>query len=456
MAKVIISDKSISKYKPTDSRYFVKVADCPCLFLRIEPSGVRTWYYNFKQEKQDGKKYDTKLAIGSYPSISLVQAKEIWAQWHTLRKGGTDLQQHLAEQKAQAQRARANTFAAVSEQWAQVQQWADNTRKRRNVRLSLLWGYFGDKPMNDISTDEILRALNDIQSKYRQRNNPDAPSDTAERCKGMLLEIFAWAKLNSLCDHNPTAAIKEAKSEYSTQKVRYNNRPALTKPLEFGAMLAKIQKANIAPATYHLLMLLAYTCVRIGDIRTMRWADVDLDAGVWELVPIKGQSKSKIKMVEAMRVPLSRQAIAILRAQQRLTGQYAQVFYSDNTNGIINENTAGKALNRLGYQNKHCPHGFRSSGKSLLMQELDYNHIITEMVLGHLVNTGNKREDPYLRADLYEQRTELMQRWADYCDDLAQGLDTAKYKGIYRRPPAEIVAALVTMIGKDEILKLLG
>lgn len=446
----IITDKSIIKYKPADKEYFVSVADAPCLALRVYPNGRRVWVYRYRHDTTNKL---IKITLGEYPALSLSLAKDQQKHYHSLRQQGIDPNQWQKDENQAKQTALANRFALVCQAWAQTQTWQDSTRKRRTALLNLMIQRFGDTPMNEISTQALMDFLKDIEQSHRQRKDPTKPSQTASRVRGYLIDIFAWAQLRGYCDNNPAQTIANAKTEHSITKIQYGNRPAITKQKEFGAMLAKIQTANLTPATYHNLMLLAYLCVRNGDIRHMRWADIDFNNRCWYLTPIKGQSQSKIKMVEKMTVPLSSQAIAILQTQHKHTGQYTYVFHTDN--GIISENTAGSALNRLGYQDIHCPHGFRSSAKTLLMQELDYNHVITEMVLGHLVSTGN-REDVYMRADLYQQRCELMQRWADYIDDLTNGKDTSHYKGIYRQPPQEIINALIAMIGKDGIQALLN
>lgn len=446
----ITTDKSIAKFKPRDKYYNASVADHKALFLRIYPNGTQTWFYIYTPK---GAKSEKKFNLGRYPAVSLASAKDKWAIYHNLRQQGIDPQDHQKELERTAQKQAQNKFSLVCQKWASIQEWKPNSRKKRMQSLGLLCGYLGDKPMNSISTGELVEVLKDIETTHRQRNDPTKPSDKATRCRGFIIDIFGWATLQGFCDTNPAEPIKNTKTEYTTKNANYGNRPAITEPIAFGAMLAKLQKANITPATYHNVKLLAYLAVRNCDIRHMQWADIDFDKALWTFNPIKGQSHNKIQMVQKMSVPLSRQAIAILHEQHKLTGTKSYVF--DNGKGVISDNTAGKALNKLGYQNIHCPHGFRASAKSLLMGELDYNHIITEMVLGHLVHTGNKGEDPYLRADLLNQRKELMQVWADYIDDLTDGKDATKYKGLYRQNPKDILQVLLSLMGKDEILKAL-
>ncbi len=459
----IVNDKSILKITaPAKGNKPHKVIGSVGLFLNVtapttkDPKGRFVWLYRYKNN--DGK--DKKISIGEYPAISLAQAKDKQKEYHALRIQNIDPQTYLQEQAEKSKKDRQNRFTPLFLEWASTQKWSDNTRKKREYRIQLLTDHFKDRPLHTITQSEIIDLLQLIEKTHRKRTNPNEPSEVATRCKGLLIDFFGWAGVREFFTDNPTANIQQAKSEYILKSVKYGKRPALVKPKEFGAMLADLErcKETVTLNTYHNVMLLAYLCVRNGDIRRMKWADIHWDDQYWELEPIKGKSESGIKMVEKMKVPLSQQVINILQKQRTITGDYEYVFYSETakTNGIISENTAGDYLNELGYKGKHCTHGFRASGKSLLMQELDYNHVITEMVLGHMVNTGHKGEDPYMRADLYDQRCQLMQLWADYIDDLKAGKDVTKYRGIYRQSPNQIVQALLGMIGKDELVKLIN
>lgn len=361
---------------------------------------------------------------------------------------------YYAKQAKEKERQEKNKFRLVCMAWANTQKWGDNSKPKRHYNLNLFIKRFGDTPMNEISTADLIELLQDIETTHRQRNDPTKPSDKAVRCRGMIVDLFAWATVHEYCTTNPAEPIANAKTSHILETVSYGNRQALVKPNEFGELMHDIKHDNrMGASTYHCLMLLAYTGVRIGDIRAMKWADLDLDNAKWELTPIKGESDNGFKMVKQMTVPPSKQVIKILQEQHRHTGHREQVFYSNQSkHGIISENTTNQALHKLGYKDKHTSHGFRSSAKTLLMQELDYNDMITEMVLGHVVKGG---DSPYMRADLYAKRCELMQTWADYIDDLADGKDTTHYKGVYRNKPNEILQALINMIGKDEIAKLL-
>lgn len=399
---------------------------------------------------KDGK--TAKYFLGDYPTITMSRAFDKWQELNELIANGIDPKAYFEKLERERKRLASNTFDVICTAWADKQNWKGNTAKRRQYRLNLFIKRFGQTPIDKITTADLIELLQEIERTHRKRDDHTRPSDMADRCRGHLIDIFAWATLHGYCEVNPMANIASAKTSHLLTSVKYGNRKALVKPSEFARLLKDIfDDKSMDDHTRHNMLLLAYTAVRNGDIRAMKWADLDLDNGKWELIPIKGQSNSGIKMVEKMTVPLSRQVIQILQKQYKFTGHLPYVFAKDTKDGYISDGATNTALKRLGYGGLHQSHGFRSSTKSILMGELDYSDLITEMMLGHQF----KGDNPYMRADLYDKRCELMQTWADYIDDLANGRDTTHYKGVYREKPSDILKALINMIGKDELLKLL-
>ncbi|OOR91341.1 hypothetical protein B0181_03295 [Moraxella caviae] len=454
MSKPISTDSQLAalKLESGQKERFIPIKGKERLFVRLRPikNGFsKTWVYRYTFAAKQ-----RKYIIGDYPDIGLAGVGDIWQELNSLVAQGVDLNEHKKQKAKQQKRESENKFSLVCDKWADTQNWSANTTIRRQRDLEIFKAWFADTPISQISTDDIIELLKDIEDKYRQRDNPELPSDKASRCRGRLISLFSWATLHGYCKTNPAEPIANAKSSHVLKQVKYGHRPALVKPDEFSRLLADIFKdTTMQPDTRHNMLLLAYTGVRNGDIREMKWADIDLEAGKWELTPKKSGSSSDIRMIEKMTVPLSRQVIAILQERQKFTGGKKYVFAKDNQTGLISENATNTALKRMGYQDRHCSHGFRAAAKTILMSELDYNDMITEMVLGHKVKGG---DNPYLRGDLYKRRCELMQTWADYIDDLAAGKDTAKYKGIYRENPAEVFKVLLQMLGRDELIRLLS
>jgi integrase len=240
----------------------------------------------------------------------------------------------------------------------------------------------------------------------------------------------------------------------------YGHRPAIIQPDKFAKLLQDIESlaTKVDGNTISSLRLLSMLFVRNGDLRRMRWADLDFKEAKWRFQPLKGESKEH--MVRDMVVPLPRQAIEILQHQYKINGHSEFVFYSPSAkkNGIISDNTANKHLKELGYQNVHCVHGFRASAKTMLQEQLKYPAVIVEMGLGHI--TKDQNGTAYGRFEFLDERTEMMQTWADYLDALGNDEDVSRFKNSTvlnpsKGMPEEIMKQLIQQLGKDKILELL-
>jgi integrase len=164
--------------------------------------------------------------------------------------------------------------------------------------------------------------------------------------------------------------------------------------------------------------------VRPGELRGAKWSDVDLDAAEWRYTPPKTRNQTKVDLI----VPLSRQAVEILRAIRTFTKQDVYVFPSQQGRGRpLSENTVNKALRRLGYTSEQmCGHGFRAVARTILEEGLGYRAEIIDMQLGHAVPDTHGRA--YNRTKFLSDRTKMMQRWADYLDGLKAGADVLAFK----------------------------
>ena len=292
-----------------------------------------------------------------------------------------------------------------------------------------------------------IEVLLDIQNS--SLNNQGQPTDKAERCAGIASDIFIYAGARGFCDSNPADLIK---SQLAT--ARYGHRPAVTKPKDLAKLLRDIESLEADTNTLNSLRLLAMLFVRNGDIRRMKWADLDLTEGRWKLNPLKGQGK--VNMVKEMVVPLPRQAIVVLREQHELNGHTEYVFYSATAkkNNIISENTATKQLNKLGYQGIHCVHGFRATAKTILQEHLKYPLLLVEMALGHTTKDPNGAA--YGRFEYIDDRAVMMQQWVDYLDALRDGTSTDQFvHNNTAKKPADELQALIDKLGEDKVLELL-
>ncbi|GAF52843.1 LOW QUALITY PROTEIN: phage integrase [Psychrobacter sp. JCM 18900] len=444
--KAISSDRSISSHKPEDKKYFVAVKNHPKLFLMVRPTETKSWMYRYYPPSNPKQSI---ISIGIYPSISYARACEVWREYEDLLSKGIDPKLHREEIKKSIISKTKNSFNHFAWEYFDGldQTQKSNTLIRKKGRLDLICKYIGDEPISEITSPKMLEVLLDIQAN--SLNKAGKPTDKAERCAGIASDVFVYAGARGFCSSNPAALIKSQLAKSS-----YGHRPAITKPKELAKLLRDIETIEGDPNTINSLRLLALLFVRNGDLRRMRWADLDLEAGRWRL-KLKAKARN---MVKDMVVPLPRQAVAILREQQQINGHTKFVFYSETAkkHQIISDATANKRLKDLGYKDIHCAHGFRATAKTILQEQLKYPLVLVEMALGH--TTKDPNGTAYGRFEYIDDRSDMMQKWADYLDALREGRDTAKFRAD-AQTKADSTAqlqALIDQLGEDKVLGLLS
>ena len=446
--KAISSDRSISSHKPEDKKYFVAVKNHPKLFLMVRPTETKSWMYRYYPPSNPKQSI---ISIGIYPSISYARACEVWREYEDLLSKGIDPKIHREDIKKSFISKTKNSFNHFAWEYFDTleQSQKGNTLIRKKGRLELICSYIGNEPISEIGSPRMLEVLLDIQAK--SLNKDDKPTDKAERCAGIASDVFVYANARGFCSSNPAALIKSQLAKSS-----YGHRPAVTKPKDLAKLLRAIETIEGDPNTINSLRLLALLFVRNGDLRRMCWIDLDLEAGRWRLKPLKGQGK--VNMVKDMVVPLPRQAVAILREQQKINGHTEYVFFSQTAkkHQIISDATANKRLKDLGYKDIHCAHGFRATAKTILQEQLKYPLVLVEMALGHTTKDPNGAA--YGRFEYIDDRAEMMQKWADYLDALREGRDTAEFRadGQTKTDPSVQLQALIDQLGEDKVLVMLS
>ena len=445
--KAISSDRSISSHKPEGKKYFVPVKNHPKLFLMVRPTQTKSWMYRYYPPSNPKQSI---ISIGIYPGISYARACEVWREYENLLSRGIDpkvYREELRNNLIRKTKLNFNHFAwEYFDSLDQTQK--SNTLIRKKGRLELICSYIGNEPIGEISSPRMLEVLLDIQTN--SLNKAGKPTDKAERCAGIASDVFVYAGARGFCSSNPAALIKSQLAKSS-----YGHRPAITKPKELAKLLRDIGTLDGDLNTINSLRLLALLFVRNGDLRRMRWADIDLETGRWQLKPLKGQGK--VNMVKDMVVPLPRQVVAILHEQHKVNGHTEHVFYSQTAkkNKIISDVTANKRLKDLGYQDIHCAHGFRATAKTILQEQLKYPLLLVEMALGHTTKDPNGAA--YGRFEYIDDRSDMMQKWADYLDALRDGKDTVEFRADSqtKADPTVQLQALIDQLGEDKVLEIL-
>lgn len=445
--KPISSDRSISSHKADDKEYLVSVKNHPMLYLMVRPNGTKSWVYRYLSPTHSKNK---RISLGVYPNVSFSRACEIWRDYEELLSRNIDPKAYREEIKNNFISKTKNSFNHFAWEYFDSLERTQkgNTLIRKKGRLELICSYIGNEPISEIKSPRMLEVLLDIQAN--SLNTAGKPTDKAERCAGIASDVFVYAGARGFCSSNPAALIKSQLAKSS-----YGHRPAITKPKDLAKLLRAIETIGGDPNTINSLRLLTLLFVRNGDLRRMRWADLDLETGRWQLKPLKGQGKAT--MVKDMVVPLPHQAVAILREQQKINGHTEYVFFSETAkkHQIISENTANKRLKDLGYQSIHCAHGFRATAKTLLQEQLKYPLVLVEMALGH--TTKDPNGSAYGRFEYIDDRSDMMQKWADYLDALREGRDTAEFRADAKSKADSTsqLQALIDQLGEDKVLELL-
>ena len=413
----------------------------------VRPTETKSWMYRYYPPSNPKQSI---ISIGIYPNISYARACEVWREYEDLLSKGIDPKLHREEIKKIIISKTKNSFNHFAWEYFESldQTQKSNTLIRKKGRLDLICKYIGDEPISDITSPKMLEVLLDIQAN--SLNKDGKPTDKAERCAGIASDVFIYAGARGFCMSDPAALIKS-----QLAKSNYGHRPAVTKPKDLAKLLKAIEAIEGDPNTINSLRLLALLFVRNGDLRRMRWADLDLEAGRWRLKPLKGQGK--VNMVKDMVVPLPWQAVAILREQQKINGHTEYVFFSQTAkkHQIISDATANKRLKDLGYKDIHCAHGFRATAKTILQEQLKYPLVLVEMALGH--TTKDPNGTAYGRFEYIDDRSDMMQKWADYLDALREGRDTAEFRADAQNKSDSTthLQALIDQLGEDKVLELL-
>lgn len=401
-----LSDVAIRKAKPAAKP--VKLADGAGLYLLLNPTGSKLWRWKYRIA---GK--EKLLALGAYPEVSLVDARNACTDARRLLAKGIDpsaARKEAKQARAEAAVAAADTFEAVAREWMERQGVAEVTsNKTRWLMESFLFPEIGTRPIAEITPRELLVALRKVEESGKL--------ESARRAKIKAGQVFRYAVLEGKAETDPTATLRGA-----LKAPRNRHHAAITDPTKMGELLRAIEGFSGQPVTLAALRLAPLVFVRPGELRQAEWAEINLDDALWR---IPGE---RMKMKAAHLVPLSAQAVAVLRELQPLTGAGRYVFPSlRSASRPMSENTVNAALRRLGYSGDEMTgHGFRSMAATRL-NEMGWNPDAIERQLAHA--ESNKVREAYTHAAQYlEERTRMMQAWADYLDALRAGGQVLAFK----------------------------
>ena len=390
-----LTDAAIRNSKPGEKSY--KLADEKGLYLLINCNGSRWWRFDYRF----GGKRKT-LSLGVYPEIGLKDARSRRDEYRRMIEGGIDPSRAKKAQKASA--SGADSFETIAREWFEKFStgWAPGHAKRVIRLLDRdVFPWLGARPIKEIMAPELLAVLQRVEAR--------GAVDTAHRCRQTAGAVFRYAIATGRAERDPVPDLRGA-----IPPAREGHMAAITDPKALGGFLRAIDFYQGGLIVRCALRLSPYVFVRPGELRRMEWREVDFERAEW-IIP-----GEKMKMREAHIVPLSKQAVEILREIHPFTGESPYVFPSPTSmNRPLSDMALLTALRRMGISKEEATvHGFRSTASTLLNAQ-GWAADVIERQLAHVER--NKVRSAYNRHDYLAERRKMMQAWADYLDELKAG-----------------------------------
>lgn len=404
-----LTEMAIRNAKPTDR--LVKLSDGHGLQLHIHPNGSKLWRLAYRF---DGKQ--KTLSLGPYPEITLARARERSQEARRSMAEGVDPGEARRLARITGALAKADTFEAVATELLKKrvkEGIAEATRNKTVWLLDFALPDLGKRPVADISSAEVLAVLRKVEVRGKL--------ESARRLRSVIGQVFRYAIATARAANDPTIALQGA---LTTPKVKH--RAAILDPIAFGGMLRAIEGFEGQPTTRAALQLMALLFVRPGEMRMAKWSEFDLAAAVWTI------PAARMKMRRDHRLPLARQAVAILKALQPMTahGKEGFVFPSvRSTARPMSANTLNAALRRLGYDKEEATaHGFRATATTLLNESGKWSRDAIERAMSHQEQDAVRRA--YARGEYWDERIRMAQWWADKLDTLRNGGQVVRLKSL--------------------------
>jgi len=400
----MLTDKTIKSLVPGEkkTRHF----DAGGLYLEVAPSGGKWWRLKFRY---GGK--EKRLSLGTYPTVSLREARERRDGAKKMLANGIDPSAARKEEKAEA-RAASETFEVIAREWhgSFLKGLTERSASEILHRIERdVFPWVGHKPVREVTAPDLLAVVRRIESR-------GAP-ETARRVLQYLSRIGRYAVATGRAERDAAADLRGAlppanKKHFST----------LTDPKDVAALLRAIDTYQGSYIVLCALKLAPLVFVRPGELRKAEWAEFNLDEAEWRI------PAERMKMRELHIVPLSHQCVTILKELQPLTGSGKYLFPSIRSVARpISENTLNGALRRLGYTKEEiCAHGFRSMASTLL-NEQGWNRDAIEKQLSHGERDAIRAS--YNFAQYLPERRKMMQGWADFLEGLKAGAKVTPLHG---------------------------
>ena len=389
-----LTNLAIKGAKPREKSY--KLSDSGGLYIEISPAGGKWWRYKYRF---NGK--ESRLSLGTYPDVGLKEARELHVIERKKLASGIDPSESRKIQKAISKQNNDNSFEFIAREWwgAHMKNKAATHKDKVIRRFELyLFPWIGSMPITDITAPQMLQAVKRIENLNKL--------ETAHRTLQTSGQVFKYAVQTGRAIRDITLDLKGALPPSSIKHMA-----AFTEPKQIAELLRAIDSFNGTLTVQCALKLSPLVFVRPSELRHAKWCDIDLESGEWRYLVSKTRTDHL--------VPLSTQAIEILRTIHPVSGQGEYVFQGGHsTLRPMSEAAVNAALKRMGYDTKTqiTGHGFRAMARTVLHERLNFDPYVIEHQLAHKV--PDALGAAYNRTKFIEQRKAMMQVWADYLDEL--------------------------------------
>lgn len=404
-----LSDIQVKTAKPREKDY--RLPDGNGLFLQVTTAGGKWWRFRYFI---GGK--EKMLSFGTYPDISLAEARNRRHEARNLVANGLDPSAEKKAAKEAKAELQANSFEVIAREWHKHMQgkkeWSTEHATTIMNRMEIdIFPWIGSKPISEVPAKEIKAILDRIRSR--------GVIETARRALTIIGQVYRYAILTDKAEYDISAGFRGYLPAISKTR---KHMASVTDPKQLAPLLRAIDAYQGGLVAQCALKLLPLLFVRPGELRHMEWSEIDLESAEWNI------PAAKMKMKADHLVPLSLQAIDILSELKPLTGNSKYVFPSTRSySRCMSDNTINAAFRRMGFDGDTITgHGFRATARTILDEVLHQRVDFIEHQLAHAVKDPNGRA--YNRTAHLAERKKMMQLWADYLDGLKHGAKVIPFK----------------------------
>lgn len=392
-----LSDRQLKAVKPKDKDYVLTDGDG--LQLRVRVNRSMQWNFNYRHPVTKNR---INMALGSYPEVSLAQARKKTVEARELLAQGIDPKTQRNELLEIKRAETEHTFENVATAWFELKKDSVTPAYAEDIWRSLTLHVFPSMkstPLSEVNAPMVIKLLRLIEAK--------GSLETVKRVSQRLNEIMTYGVNSGMIFANPLSGIRAV-----FKKPKKENMAALP-PDELPELMMEIANASIKRTTRCLIEWQLHTMTRPAEAATTRWADIDFDKRIWTIPP------ERMKKRRPHTIPLTEHALSLLETLKNHSGHREYVFPSDrNPRTHANSQTANMALKRMGFQDRLVSHGMRSMASTIL-NEHGWDLELIEVALAHV--DKDEVRSAYNRADYIEHRRPMMAWWSEHIQKAATG-----------------------------------